>query len=127
RGKQSDKLPHLRRLGCLDPERRERIARETLEIFSPIAHRLGMGKIRGELEDLSFRHLDPDAWAEISNRIETQRAANEEYLERMRLTLEAELRRQGIPARVEGRVKRAYSVYQKIKKQKISIEQVYDL
>ena len=84
-------------------------------------------RCRGELEDLSFRYLDPEAWAEISHSIEAQRAANEEYLERMRRTVEAELRREGIPARVEARVKRAYSVYQKLKRQKISLDQVYDL
>ncbi len=72
-------------------------------------------------------YLDPEAFAEISHTIETQRAANEEYLERMRRTVEAELRREGIPARVEARVKRAYSVYQKLKRQKISLDQVYDL
>jgi GTP pyrophosphokinase len=125
--KLADRLHNMRTLGSLSPERRERIARETIEIYAPIAHRLGMGKVRGELEDLSFRHLDPEAWAEISHAIETQRAANEEYLERMRRTVEAELRREGIPARVDARVKRAYSVYQKLKRQKISLDQVYDL
>ena len=125
--KLADRLHNMRTLACLSPERRERIARETLEIYSPIAHRLGMGKIRGELEDLAFQYLDPEAYADISKTIDTQRAANEEYLERMRRTVEAELRREGIPARVEGRVKRAFSVYQKLKRQKIPIEQVYDL
>ena len=125
--KLADRLHNMRTLGCLSAERQERIARETLEIFAPIAHRLGMGKVRGELEDLSFRYLDPEAWAEISKSIESQRAENEEYLERMRRTVESELRREGIPARVEARVKRAYSVYQKLKKQKISLDQVYDL
>ena len=125
--KLADRLHNMRTLGALSPERRERIASETLEIYAPIAHRLGMGKVRGELEDLAFQHLDPEAYAEISQTIESQRAANEEYLERMRRTVEAELRREGIPARVEGRVKRAFSVYQKLKRQKISIDQVYDL
>ncbi len=125
--KLADRLHNMRTLGSLSPERRERIARETLEIYAPIAHRLGMGKVRGELEDLAFRYLDPEAWEEISRKIDSQRAANEEYLERMRRTVEAELRREGIPARVEARVKRAYSVYQKLKRQKISLDQVYDL
>jgi guanosine-3',5'-bis(diphosphate) 3'-pyrophosphohydrolase len=125
--KLADRLHNMRTLGSLSPERRERIARETLEIYAPIAHRLGMGKVRGELEDLSFRNLDPEAYAEISRSIESQRTANEEYLERMRRTVEAELRREGIPARVDARVKRAYSVYQKLKRQKISLDQVYDL
>ena len=125
--KLADRLHNMRTLGSLSLERRERIARETLEIYAPIAHRLGMGKIRGELEDLAFQNLDPQAFAEISATIETQRTANEEYLEKMRRTVESELRREGIPARVEARVKRAYSVYQKLKRQKIAIEQVYDL
>jgi guanosine-3',5'-bis(diphosphate) 3'-pyrophosphohydrolase len=125
--KLADRLHNMRTLGSLSPERRERIARETLEIYAPIAHRLGMGKVRGELEDLAFQNLDPEAYAEISRSIDSQRTANEEYLERMRRTVEAELRREGIPARVEARVKRAYSVYQKLKRQKISLDQVYDL
>lgn len=125
--KLADRLHNMRTLGSLSAERRERIARETLEIYAPIAHRLGMGKIRGELEDLAFQNLDPEAYTEISHSIDTQRAANEEYLERMRRTVEAELRREGIPARVEARLKRAYSVYQKLKRQKISLDQVYDL
>ena len=125
--KLADRLHNMRTLGALSPERRERIAKETLEIYAPISHRLGMGKVRGELEDLAFQHLDHEAYAEISTTIESQRTANEEYLERMRKQVEDELRRQGIPARVEGRVKRAFSVYQKLRKQKITIDQVYDL
>jgi GTP pyrophosphokinase len=125
--KLADRLHNMRTLACLSPERRERIAKETLEIYAPIAHRLGMGKVRGELEDLAFQNLDREAYAEISHTIETQRAANEEYLERMRRTVESELRREGIPARVDARVKRAYSVYVKLKRQKISLDQVYDL
>src|SRR5205823_3549379 len=97
--KLADRLHNMRTLSALSPERRERIAKETLEIYAPIAHRLGMGKVRGELEDLSFRYLDPEEFAEISNAIESQRAVNEAFLERMRRTVEDELRREGIPAR----------------------------
>ncbi|MCU1324947.1 MAG: (p)ppGpp synthetase SpoT/RelA, partial [Bryobacterales bacterium] len=125
--KLADRLHNMRTLGALSPERRERIAKETLEIYAPIAHRLGMGKVRGELEDLAFRHQDPEAFAEISQTIEAQRTANEAYIEGMRRTVEEELRKQGIPARVEGRVKRAFSVYQKLIRQKISLDQVYDI
>jgi GTP pyrophosphokinase len=125
--KLADRLHNMRTLGALPPERRERIARETLDIYAPIAHRLGMGKVRGELEDLAFVHIEPEAAAEISRTIEGQRADNEKYLEKMRSTVEAELRREGIPARVQSRVKRAFSVYQKLKRQKITLDQVYDL
>ena len=126
--KLADRLHNMRTLGFIqNTERRERIARETIEIYAPIAHRLGMGKIRGELEDLAFRHIDPAAYDEISGLIESGRHANEELLNKTRQMIEAELRREGIPARVDGRLKRAYSIYQKMKRQKITIEQVYDL
>ncbi len=125
--KLADRLHNMRTLGALSRERQERIAHETVEIYAPIAHRLGMGKVRGELEDLAFRFLDPDAFAEISQRIEAHRDDNEAFLAEIRRIVEGELRREQLPARVEGRVKRAYSVYQKLKKQKISLDQVYDL
>jgi len=126
--KLADRLHNMRTLGFIqNPERREHIARETIEIYAPIAHRLGMGKIRGELEDLAFRHIDPPAYEEITGLIESGRHANEELLGKVRQMIEAELRREGIPSRVEGRLKRAYSIYQKMKRQKITIEQVYDL
>jgi len=125
--KLADRLHNMRTLGYLSAERRSHVASETIEIYAPIAHRLGMGKVRGELEDLAFRHLDPEAFEEIARTIESKRHANEEFLNEIRQTVESELRREGIPARVEGRLKRPYSVYQKIKRQKIGIEQVYDL
>jgi GTP pyrophosphokinase len=125
--KLADRIHNMRTLGYLSPERRERIARETIEIYAPIAHRLGMGKVRGELEDLAFQHLEPDAYQEILSAIESRRHSNEEFLHEIRQTVESELRREGIPARIDGRVKRPYSVFQKLKRQKISIDQVYDL
>jgi len=125
--KMADRLHNMRTLGNLPPERQQRIAQETIEIYSPIAHRLGMGKIRGELEDLAFRYLEPEAWAELAREIESRRGHNEEFLARIRHDVEVNLAREGIPAKVEGRVKRAWSVYQKLKRQKISLDQVYDL
>ncbi|MGD0668551.1 MAG: bifunctional (p)ppGpp synthetase/guanosine-3',5'-bis(diphosphate) 3'-pyrophosphohydrolase [Bryobacteraceae bacterium] len=125
--KLADRIHNMRTLGYLAPERRQRIARETIEIYAPIAHRLGMGKVRGELEDLAFQHLEPDAYREIIASIESRRHSNEEFLEEIRQTVEAELRREGIPARIEGRVKRPYSVFQKLRRQKITVDQVYDL
>ena len=125
--KMADRLHNMRTLGNLPRERQERIAQETIEIYSPIAHRLGMGKIRGELEDLAFRFLEPEAWAELAREIESRRSQNEEFLARIQHDVEMNLAREGIPARVDGRVKRAWSVYQKLKRQKISLDQVYDL
>src|SRR3954463_10785554 len=125
--KLADRIHNMRTLGYVNPERRERIARETIEIYAPIAHRLGMGKIRGELEDLAFQHLEPDAYTEILAAIESKRHSNEEFLVEIRHTVEAELRREAIPARIDGRLKRPYSVFQKLRRQKITVDQVYDL
>ncbi len=125
--KLADRLHNMRTLGYLSPERRERIARETIEIYAPIAHRLGMGKVRGELEDLSLQHLEPDAYEQIVRAIESRRHSNEEFLNEIRQTVETELRHENIPARIEGRIKRPYSVYQKLRRQKITVEEVYDL
>ena len=125
--KLADRIHNMRTLDALPRERQERIAQETLEIYAPIAHRLGMGKIRGELEDLAFQHLEPEACADIVRQIEERRKANVGSLEKIQLTIETKLSLESIPARVAGRVKRPYSVYQKLKRQKISIDQVYDL
>jgi GTP pyrophosphokinase len=125
--KLADRLHNMRTLGALPQERRLRISQETAEIYAPIAHRLGMGKMRGELEDLSFRYLEPEAWSDLMREIESQRVQNEEYLTKMRHDVEVNLRRENIPVRVEARIKRPYSVFQKMKRQKISLDQVYDL
>jgi guanosine-3',5'-bis(diphosphate) 3'-pyrophosphohydrolase len=125
--KLADRLHNMRTLQFLPRDRQQRIAQETLEIYAPIAHRLGMGKIRGELEDLSFQYLEPEAAAELVREIDSQRQQNEEFLNKMRHEVEVNLAREGIPARVEGRMKRAYSVFQKMKRQKIGLDQVYDL
>src|SRR5216684_3361397 len=125
--KLADRLHNMRTLDFLSSERQQRIAKETMEIYAPIAHRLGMGKVRGELEDLAFRYTDPEGCEDVRQSIETKRHASEELLNEIRRTVEAELRREGIPAKVESRMKRAYSVYQKMKRQKIGVDQVYDL
>ena len=125
--KLADRLHNMRTLQSLSRERQVRIAEETLEIYSPIAHRLGMGKIRGELEDLAFKYLEPDAFTELSREIESKRQEHEKALEDIKQDVATHLAREGIVARVQGRVKRAYSVHQKMKRQKIGIDQVYDL
>jgi len=125
--KLADRLHNMRTLDALPRERQLRISQETAEIYAPIAHRLGMGKVRGELEDLSFRYLEPDAWADLMREIESQRQQNEEYLNKMRHDVEVNLRRENIPVRVEARIKRPYSVFQKMRRQKIALDQVYDL
>lgn len=126
--KLADRLHNCRTLdGIQSLERRQRIAQETLDIYAPIANRLGMGKIRSELEDLAFRHLDPEAYADIVHQIETQRKPSEEYLAQVKSLLEQKLKEEQVPARVEARIKRAYSIWVKLKQQRITIDQVYDL
>jgi GTP pyrophosphokinase len=125
--KLADRLHNMQTLGHMTREEQERIALETLEIYAPIANRLGMGRIRSELEDLAFQYLEPEAYAEITRAIESKRPASEEFLDQIRRHIEARLAEEGIPARVEGRVKRAYSVYRKMKQRKIPLDEVYDL
>jgi guanosine-3',5'-bis(diphosphate) 3'-pyrophosphohydrolase len=125
--KLADRLHNMRTLEHLPREKQLRIAQETIDIYAPIAHRLGMGKIRGELEDLSFRFLEPEASQELLKEFEAARAGNEAFLTEIKQTVEMHLRREGVPARVETRVKRAYSVFLKLRRQKIALDQVYDL
>jgi len=125
--KLADRLHNMRTLSFLPRDKQERIARETLEIYAPIAHRLGMGKVRGELEDLAFAYLEPEASKDLLEEIESRRHEIENFLSEIQQTVEEKLRQEGIPARVSGRVKRLYSIFQKMKRQKIGLDQVYDL
>jgi len=125
--KLADRLHNMRTLGSLPPEKQLRIATETVDIYAPIAHRLGMGKVRSELEDLSFRYLEPEASEGLLREFQADHAKNEAFLAEIKHIVELHLAREGIPARVDARVKRAYSVFQKLKRQKITLDQVYDL
>ncbi len=125
--KLADRLHNMRTIGWLSRERQEAIAQETIDVYAPIAHRLGMGKMRGELEDLSFQALHPEAAADLMREINTKRQEHEDWLRQVQTQIEQKLWREDVPARVEGRVKRAYSVYQKLKRQKITLDQVYDV
>ena len=125
--KLADRLHNMRTLEFLPLERRQRVAQETMEIYAPIAHRLGMGKIRGELEDLGFATLDPEAYRQIKQEIEQKRRVRQNLLEEIKKTLTHQLQEHEIPCTLESRIKRNYSVHQKLKRQRIPIEQVYDL
>jgi GTP diphosphokinase / guanosine-3',5'-bis(diphosphate) 3'-diphosphatase len=125
--KLADRLHNMRTLEHLKPERQEAIARETLDIYAPLAHRLGMGKVRGELEDLAFRYTDPLSFEKVSAAVEARRVEGEQFLRGVEETLVEQLRENGIEARVEWRIKRLYSIFQKIERSKVSFDQVYDL
>jgi GTP pyrophosphokinase len=124
--KLADRLHNMRTLEHLQPERQEAIARETQDIYAPLAHRLGMGKVRGELEDLAFRYTDPVSYEKVSEAVEARRVEGEQFLRGVEDTLVEQLRENGIEARVQWRIKRIYSIFQKIERTKISFDQVYD-
>jgi guanosine-3',5'-bis(diphosphate) 3'-pyrophosphohydrolase len=125
--KLADRLHNMRTLEHLEPERQQKIAKETLEIYGPIAHRLGMGKIRGELEDLGFRYLDPITYQQVHEAVEARRKKGEQFLERVGQVLRDKLKEAGITAQVESRIKRLFSIHKKLVRQKINVDQVYDL
>ncbi len=125
--KLADRLHNMRTLEHLTPERQQKIAKETLEIYGPIAHRLGMGKIRGELEDLGFRYLDPLTYQQVDDAVEARRKQGQQFLSRVEQTLRDKLKEAGITATVESRIKRLFSIHKKLVRQKINVDQVYDL
>jgi GTP diphosphokinase / guanosine-3',5'-bis(diphosphate) 3'-diphosphatase len=125
--KLADRLHNMRTLEHLQPDRREAIARETLDIYAPLAHRLGMGKVRGELEDLAFRYTDPVSYEKVAAAVEAQRVEGEQFLRNVEDTLVEQLRENNVQARVEWRIKRYYSIFQKLQRSKVTFDQVYDL
>src|SRR6476469_1258265 len=125
--KLADRLHNMRTLQHLPEERRIKIAQETLDIYAPIANRLGMSKVKNELEELSFRYLEPKAYDGLRIKVEDKRQAAEAASDDRAATLRAKLEEAQVPVnRVDGRLKRLYSIAQKLKKQKIDLEQVYD-
>jgi GTP diphosphokinase / guanosine-3',5'-bis(diphosphate) 3'-diphosphatase len=124
--KLADRLHNMRTLEHLRPERQEAIARETMDIYAPLAHRLGMGKVRGELEDLAFRYTDPVSYEKMSQAVEARRTEGEQFLRGVEDILVEQLRENNIEARVEWRIKRIYSIYQKIQRNRSTFDQVYD-
>jgi guanosine-3',5'-bis(diphosphate) 3'-pyrophosphohydrolase len=125
--KLADRLHNMRTLQFLPPERQERIARETLDIYAPIAHRLGMGLVRGELEDLAFSYLESAPYLELQKKVATGSKAYEKFLHEVQDAIRKKLVENGIPAEVEGRIKRLFSVHQKIQRQERPLDQIYDL
>jgi guanosine-3',5'-bis(diphosphate) 3'-pyrophosphohydrolase len=126
--KLADRLHNMRTLQYLGAEKRRRIAQETMDIYAPIAHRLGMGKLRGELEDLAFRNLHPDDYRELTVQLEKRRPENEAFLDDVTATIKGEMSAAEVPyVVIEGRVKRLYSIWKKLRRQTVDLDQVYDL
>ncbi|HEY3382729.1 MAG TPA: bifunctional (p)ppGpp synthetase/guanosine-3',5'-bis(diphosphate) 3'-pyrophosphohydrolase [Vicinamibacterales bacterium] len=125
--KLADRLHNMRTLNFLPEDRRLHIAQETLDIYAPIANRLGMAKVKNELEELAFRFLEPDAYELLKARVERRRKASEGVVEELRRTIVSKLRDAQVPViEVDGRTKRLYSIHQKLRRQKIDLDRVYD-
>jgi guanosine-3',5'-bis(diphosphate) 3'-pyrophosphohydrolase len=125
--KLADRLHNMRTLHHLPEERRIRIAQETRDIYAPIAHRLGMSKIKNELEELAFRHLEPAAYQALRLQVENRRRASEGQLDDLRKRLAAKLDEAQIPVVViEGRIKRLWSIHLKLERQNVPLDRVYD-
>jgi GTP diphosphokinase / guanosine-3',5'-bis(diphosphate) 3'-diphosphatase len=125
-----DRLHNMRTLWAFQPDKQQRIALETMEIFAPLANRLGVWHIKWELEDLAFRYLDPPKYKEIAELLASKRDAREKYIEEASATLRTHLEAANIKAEVTGRAKHIYSIYQKMSRyaqQSKSFDQIYDL
>lgn len=128
--KLADRMHNMRTLDALPPEKRRRIAQETLDIYSPLAHRLGIWEIKWQLEDMAFRHLDVDKYREISRMLAAKRVERETYVDQVSEMLRGQLETVGVKAEVSGRPKNIYSTYRKIKKyeaQGKELRDIYDL
>ncbi|MEJ2183035.1 MAG: bifunctional (p)ppGpp synthetase/guanosine-3',5'-bis(diphosphate) 3'-pyrophosphohydrolase [Nitrospirota bacterium] len=123
----ADRLHNMRTLRHLPENKRHRIATETLEIYAPLANRLGMGQLRTEFEDLSFRFLLPNLHNELVRKVRKMREEHEGYIKALAAAIEKHLAEEGIPGAVQGRVKHYYGIYQKMQRQGIPFEQVHDV
>jgi GTP pyrophosphokinase len=125
--KLADRLHNMRTLSSLAEDKRKRIARETLEIFAPLANRLGIWQIKWELEDLALRHLEPDTYKEIATLIDERRPDREGYIAKVVSRVEEELNKAGINADVSGRPKHIYSIYRKMRRKGVDFDQILDV
>ena len=124
--KLADRLHNMRTLAPLTREKQERIARETSEIYAPIANRLGIGRFKVELEDLAFQYLEPEAHRELTRAVESRRKVSNRFIEEIRLRLQQALADASISAEITGRLKSTFSIHKKMLAQKIGVDQVYD-
>jgi GTP diphosphokinase / guanosine-3',5'-bis(diphosphate) 3'-diphosphatase len=125
--KLADRLHNMRTLHHLPDERRIKIAQETLDIYAPIANRLGMSKVKNELEELAFKYLEPKAYEGLRAKVDAKRKAADAVIDELSRTISAKLQSAQIPViKLDGRIKRLYSIHLKLKRQKIDLERVYD-
>lgn len=125
--KLADRLHNMRTLRYLSGDRQRAISRETLDIFAPLAHRLGMSRIKAELEDIAFRYLEPDKYYELVDKVAKKRAEREEYIKSVIAHLKEKLAEVGIESEIQGRAKHLYSIYKKMVEQGKDFSEIYDL
>ncbi|RKI82182.1 bifunctional (p)ppGpp synthetase/guanosine-3',5'-bis(diphosphate) 3'-pyrophosphohydrolase [bacterium 0.1xD8-71] len=125
--KLADRLHNMRTLQHMRPEKQQEIARETLDIYSPIAQRLGISKIKVELDDLSLKYLEPEAYYDLVDKIAVRKSVRERYIQTIVDEVSEHIQNAGIKAQIDGRIKHFFSIYKKMKNQNKSIDQIYDL
>ena len=125
--KLADRLHNMRTLGAMPIDKQHRIAKQTMEIYAPLAHRLGIWQIKWELEDLAFKYIEPDRYRELAELLASRRAVRERYIDRTMKVLAAELEKAGVKAELSGRPKHLWSIAEKMKRKHIGVDQVYDL
>ena len=125
--KLADRLHNMRTLKYMKPEKQQRIARETLDIYAPIAQRLGISKIKVELDDLSLKYLQPDVYYDLVDKIAVRKSVREKYIQTIVEEVSEHIAKAGIKAKIDGRVKHFFSIYKKMKNQNKTIDQIYDL
>ncbi|MCI8529551.1 MAG: bifunctional (p)ppGpp synthetase/guanosine-3',5'-bis(diphosphate) 3'-pyrophosphohydrolase [Lachnospiraceae bacterium] len=125
--KLADRLHNMRTLKYKSPESRQRIAKETLEIYCPIAQRLGISKIKTELDDLSLKYLEPDVYYDLVEKIALRKSVREKYIQSIVDEVSEHIQKAGIKAKIDGRVKHFFSIYKKMKNQDKTLDQIYDL
>jgi len=125
--KLADRLHNMRTLGALPPDKQQRISKQTLEIYAPLAHRLGIWQMKWELEDLAFKYLEPDQYKDLAEMLASRRQVRERFIDSTMKILGAELERSGIKAELSGRAKHIWSIAQKMRRKKVQFSEVYDL
>ena len=125
--KLADRLHNMRTLQYQKPESQQRIAKETMEIYAPIAQRLGISKIKVELDDLSLKYLEPEAYYDLVEKIAIRKSEREAYIQKIVDEVSEHIANAGIKAKIDGRIKHFFSIYKKMKNQHKTIDQIYDL
>ncbi|MEO6047589.1 MAG: RelA/SpoT family protein, partial [Candidatus Kapaibacterium sp.] len=123
----ADRLHNMRTLEFLSPQKQQRMAKETLEIYAPFAHRFGLGNLKWELEDLAFKYLNPDIYAQLKREVKSKRKVREEYIERCISPISEQLTKEGFKFEINGRAKHLYSIYNKMRIQSKTVDEIHDL